>query len=135
MKPQINNILGLDVGEKRIGVARVNIIAQLPEPLEVLKNDDSFTENISKLINQHDIQLLVVGLPRSLNGNETAQTNTVRLFVANKLKNYAIQWQDETLSSVVAETKMREYGLTGQPEMLDAVAACIILEDYISLCV
>lgn len=135
MKPQINNILGLDVGDKRIGVARVNTIARLPEPLEVLQNNETFTNEIEELVKQYDVQLLVIGLPRSLNGNETAQTNTVRLFVANKLKNYAVQWQDETLSSVVAEAKMREYGLTDQPEMLDAVAACIILEDYISLCV
>ncbi|MBP7820736.1 Holliday junction resolvase RuvX [Candidatus Saccharibacteria bacterium] len=129
-----SNLLGLDVGEKNIGVARVNLIAKIPEPLAVLTNNSSFSANLSKVVQEYSIDSIVVGLPRSLSGEETKQSKYVRDFVDNNLSQYQFVWQDETLSTVNAQLRMKQMGFEKQPAMLDSVAACIILEDYILTC-
>jgi putative Holliday junction resolvase len=121
----MSNILGLDIGEKRVGVARVNKIAKLPEPLVTLPNDENFTEELSKIVKEYDVEYLVVGLPRNLSGQKTKQTLLIEQFTKNKLSDYKIVWQDETLSTVKAtENSTNKAGI-------DAEAAAIILEDYI----
>lgn len=129
-----SNLLGLDIGEKRIGVARVNLIAKIPEPLEVLPNNSSFSAKLNNILVEHSIDLIVVGLPRSLNGQETNQSKYVRDFASINLKEHNFVWQDETLSTVSAQSRMKQMGFEKQPAMLDSVAACIILEDYILTC-
>jgi putative Holliday junction resolvase len=129
---QIINILALDIGHKRIGVARANTIAKLTEPLTVLENNQNFMENLKKIIQEHDISLIIIGLPRSLDGNETAQSVFTRKFVSDNFQDMNVQFQDETLSSVEAEKRLKSYGLENRSNMLDAVAACIILEDYLN---
>jgi putative Holliday junction resolvase len=129
---QIINILALDIGHKRIGVARANTIAKLTEPLTVLENNQNFMENLKKIIQEHDISLIIIGLPRSLDGNETAQSVYTRKFVSDNFQDMNVQFQDETLSSVEAQKRLKSYGLENRSNMLDAVAACIILEDYLN---
>lgn len=130
MKKQIENLLGLDVGTRKIGVARVSMIARVPEPLTVLANDNTFSGRLQALVDQHQADALVVGLPRNLNGQETAQSAYTRQFVSDHLQEYQVFWQDETLSSVSGQQNLEYYGQKDS-RMLDAVAACIILEDYI----
>lgn len=130
--PAYRNALGIDFGEKRIGVARVSSVARLPEPLVTLANDDMFIANLRQLIEHHDIDLLVVGLPRSMSGTETDQTRAVRAFVADTLLpavGTPVHFQDETLTSVTAESayspKQREkFGI-------DALAAAEILRSFV----
>ena len=127
----VNNALGLDIGEKRIGVARVNMIARIPEPLVALANDDTFQSKLQQIIAEYEPDALIVGLPRNLNGEETPQTNYVKAFSQQNLTQYnvPILFQDETLSSVEAKTRL---GGNLQPKgLVDAQAAAIILEDYI----
>lgn len=125
MKPV--NYLALDIGEKRIGIARANSIARIVEPIATVANDTAFVTVLKKLIKEYDITTIVVGLPRSMQGNETEQSHYTRRFVENNLSEYRIAWQDETLSSVAAEQR-GEWLTHG----IDAAAACIILEDYLS---
>lgn len=124
------NALGLDIGAKRIGVARLNSVARLPEPLVTLSNDDSFLSELARIINSESIDLIVVGLPRNMDGQETAQTKTTKDFVDNVLKpavSVSIIYQDETLSSVEAqnfpEKAIKDRGL-------DAIAASEILRYF-----
>lgn len=127
----INSVLGLDIGEKRIGVARVSLIARIPEPLGALANDESFTKALQQLIDEYRPDTLVVGLPRSLEGNETAQTAYVKAFSQERLLPYNIPlvFQDETLSSHVAEERLK--GRLYAKGEIDAQAAVVILEDYL----
>ncbi len=127
---QIVNILGLDIGEKRIGVARANSLAKLTEPLIVLENKEDFMQKLQDIMQEHDISLVIIGLPRSLEGNETEQSAYTRRFVSDNFQDIPVKFQDETLSSVEAEKRLKSFGLENRPDMLDAVAACIILEDY-----
>ena len=51
----INNVLGLDIGESKTGVARVNMIARLPQVVTTLKNDNNFIPEITKIIKEENI--------------------------------------------------------------------------------
>jgi putative Holliday junction resolvase len=121
-----NNLIALDIGHKRIGVARANTIAKLAIPVATLANNSSFLKELSDIISEFGGDVIVVGLPRSLNGNETDQSRYTRQFVADNLASYKIIWQDETLSTEQAKQ------LNG-PHGIDADAACIILEDYLKV--
>ena len=120
-----NDIIALDVGTKRIGVARANVIAKLPQPLPAINNNETLSESIKLLISTYRPDCIVVGLPRNLSGEETKQSVYTKQFVIDKLpKDVKIVWQDETLSSQVAAER------TGRTKELDSEAACLILEDY-----
>lgn len=99
-------ILALDIGEKRIGVARMNSIAQIPEPLEIIKVDGGELESVARLLDKYHPTELVVGLPRNMNGQETKQSQYVRAWVKNLQGAVAnlpkLTYVDETLTSVSA---------------------------------
>lgn len=129
---QINytNALGLDIGSKRIGVARINSVARIPEPLVTLENNDSFTVELRKIIDKEAVDLIVVGLPRNMSGEETQQTNIVKDFVDKVLRpsiNLPIIYYDETLSSVDAEKYSDD---TKKKRGIDAIAAAEILRYF-----
>ena len=125
---QSEEFLGLDIGDKRIGVARGSSIARLAEPLVVLPASKAIGD-LQKLIDQHKPAGIVVGLPRSLNGEETQQTAHVRAWVdhAKKTLKQTFYWQDEALTSHEALTK---HG--AQKANVDALAAAVILQDFLS---
>lgn len=126
-------LLGLDVGEKRIGVARAHLDAPFPGPLTTLENPDEFLTDIVRLVAQEGAAALVIGLPRGLNGQETAQTAWVRDFVARLQPqlDIPVYWRDEAVTSVRAEAELRGRGKPYQKADIDALAAVYILEDYI----
>lgn len=123
----ITNFFALDIGEKRIGVARGNNIARIASPVATIANDAAFRSVLAQLVKEYEVSVIVVGLPRSMQGEETAQSRYTRQFVADNLSAYTIVWQDETLTSVVATQRAES-----TPHGLDAAAACIILEDYLT---
>lgn len=127
------NILALDVGSVRIGVARVNTVAKIPEVLPTISNNESTIEVLQKLIAEYEISLIVVGLPRSMEGAETAQTQYVRQFCDEKLKGLGlpIELQDETLTSVVAIEQLEHEGVITKKGDIDGRAAAILVNDYI----
>jgi putative holliday junction resolvase len=125
--------LALDVGSKRIGVALASLSFKLPRPLTTLANDDRFFDTLNGIIKTEAIGVLVVGLPRGLQGQETGQTKYVRDFV-DQLKAHtdlAVHYQDEALSSTRAEAELTARGKIYQKGDIDALAATYILEDYL----
>jgi len=125
-------ILALDIGERKIGIARANTIAKIPEPLVTLANDKLFAEKLNELIKEHDVKKLVVGLPRSLDGQDTQQTNYIKFFVSQLKLNTEIIFQDEALTSVNAQEMLKQSGKPYLKEDIDAVAAMLILDDYLN---
>lgn len=82
-------ILGLDVGDVRIGVARAHTIARLPEPIcviDVRKQD--YIKEIKSIAQDLNAQSIIVGLPRLYSGSDSEQTKKVRMFVDNLKKTY-----------------------------------------------
>lgn len=130
-----SNVLALDVGDVRIGVARANRVARIAEPLVTLAaQDETVLASIAELTRQHEVDTIVVGLPRDMRGEETAQTQKVYDF-ADKLKttvSIPIVFQDESLTSVKAEESLKSAKKGYTKEDVDALAAAFILEDYLA---
>lgn len=132
---QINTVtLALDVGTQRIGVARVHPVARIASPLTTLNVTDTIMTDIAKLIKDEDAGLLVVGLPRGMQGQETEQTTWLRQFVADLEKQVSIPvvLQDEAVTSEKAEVELKKRGKPYAKGDIDALAATYILEDYLS---
>lgn len=121
------NILALDVGDARVGVAMANTVARLPSPLAIVDNDEKILENLSAIIEDNQISTIVVGLPRNMQGEETAQSKISRGFT-NKLTQITdanIVFADEGLSSKRAAEHSPD------KKHVDDIAACFILEEYL----
>lgn len=128
------SILALDVGDKRVGVARASLIARLPEPLTTLQRGETFFEDLQRVISDEDAVALVVGLPRGLDGQTTTQTKTTEAFVA-ELKRHTdrpVHLQDEALTSKKARAELDAGKKQYRRGDIDALAATYILEDFLA---
>lgn len=127
-------IIGLDVGTKRIGVAKADTSVRIAIPNGyVLVNGQEIPE-ILRIARLNDTNFFVVGLPRSNNGNETAQSAYARKFadtLAASMPGARIYFQDESLTSVVAEERLKKRKKNFEKGEIDAEAASIILQDFI----
>jgi UPF0755 protein len=125
-------IIGLDIGEKRIGVATVDTSVKVAVPLKTVIVDGTEIEQIQQIMKDEDTKHLVIGLPRDYKGEETAQSKIVRTF-ADKLKaaGAKIKFQDESLTSVQAESYLKKHKKRFSKEDVDMEAASIILQDFI----
>lgn len=126
-------ILSLDVGDRRVGVAVANPIARMASPLTTLQNDEKLIDNILTLVREHQATTVVIGLPRGLEGQETAQTEKVRAW-ADEFKKQAqlnVELQDEAVTSVKAEELLKLTKKSYTKEDIDMYAAAEILQDYI----
>ncbi len=128
---QDKTYIGLDVGEKRIGVARIHDIVRIAEPLAHINvTEIDVTESIKKLIIDYAVDGIVVGLPRGLDGQETAQTEYSRKF-AETLDadiNVPVYLIDEAGTSKLADERIGKNSLISR----DSMAAAILLEDFIN---
>lgn len=125
-------LLGLDVGERRIGVALGDDIGRLAAPLTTITVDGTELVQLQRLMLEHDVTGLVVGLPRNMSGEETGQTELVKEFVTRRLDGFElpVRYQDESLTSVGAEQELQRRGKPYNKGDIDALAATTILQDY-----
>lgn len=130
-------VLALDVGEKRIGVAVSDELGLLASPRTVIhrRTTQQALDEIARLLREVGPCTVVVGLPVSLDGQLHGQAQTVRRF-AERLRSrigVPLVYVDETLSTVRAEEQLRAAGVRPDRirERIDAVAAAVILEDYL----
>jgi len=133
MAAQNNTVISLDVGERRIGVALASLVARLPAPHGVIASGDTAIEAICDLAAKQQVQVIVVGLPRGLNGQDTAQTQQVRDFTdkLRKVCKLPIHFQDEALTSKQAEQELSDRVVRYTKEAVDALAATYILTDFL----
>ena len=128
-----STLLAFDYGEKRIGVAVGNSLTKSARPLVVVPNRNReyrFAE-LARLIGEWQPDALVVGLPMHPDGTPHAMTQQAKRF-GNQLNgrfNLPVCWVDERYSSVDAQSSVRAG--TARADMLDAEAACIILQQYL----
>lgn len=128
------SVLALDVGTKRVGVAIASLAARLPRPLVTLEMNDGFVAHLQGLLEQEAVGQLVVGLPRGMQGQSTAQTAMVEDFVADLQKqiDLPVAFQDEAVTSAQAEAELQERGKPYAKGDIDALAATYILQDWLS---
>lgn len=125
-------ILALDVGEKRIGVATGDTGVKIAIPLETLTVDGTEVQKIIEKLIADSIETLVIGYPRNQSGEPTAQTAYIEAFARQfELVPVTIVFQDESLTSVLAEERLQALGGAYTKGDIDATAASIILEDYL----
>ena len=131
-------ILGLDVGDVRIGVAISDELGFAAHPLCTItrKNRKTDLETICDLINTHQVDEVVIGLPLMLDGEVGVQAEKVQKF-ANRLKREAripIHLRDERLTTVEATDILREVGKPRKKRrnVIDQVAAVVILDEYLN---
>ena len=127
-------ILGLDVGEKRIGVAKADSNTRIAVPVGYIKVDGSEWQEIARLASLHNTEFFVIGMPRSNEGNETNQSLYVRGFaktLTEKVPGVKIRFQDESLTSVEAEERLKSRKKKYEKGEIDAEAASIILQDFL----
>lgn len=121
-------ILGLDVGDARIGLAVAGSVARLPSPIETIQRGDDEVDLLQKIISRESADIIVVGIPRNLSGEETAQSTKIRQFADFIKQNISVPiiFVDESLSSKRAD----EYIKNTKNAEQDSVAACFILQEY-----
>lgn len=129
---QVHYIMALDYGNARIGVALASSVARLPRPLTALTNDAEVFDKIAELVSQEQVGLLVVGLPRTLDGGYSQQTHAAESFAAQLRErlHVPVEMADETLTSVDAEAQLA--GKRYEKGAIDALAATYILDRYFS---
>ena len=124
--------LGLDVGTKRIGVAEADDMVRIAITLDTIEVDGTEVERILGIIVADRITDIVVGYPRNQSGEPTAQTAYAERFATQLHDSGAkLHFQDESLTSVLAEQRLKDFGKSYSKGDIDAQAACIILEDFL----
>lgn len=139
----VGRVAGLDVGNRRIGVAVSDVTGTLARPLGVLQTSglegdavDRAVTELARLAAEEDgLASLVVGLPRRLDGSPNDMTPRVQAFAAAVGARIAVPviLQDERLTSREAESRLalREKDWRVRKKQIDAAAAAIILQDYL----
>ncbi|MEC7668949.1 MAG: Holliday junction resolvase RuvX [Pseudomonadota bacterium] len=132
--PQFTAIAGLDLGTKTIGVAVSDRMMSVATPLETVKRK-KFTldaEAVLKILKDRDIGVVVLGLPRNMDGSEGPRCQSTRAFARNfdRLWDGIITFWDERLSTVATERALLEADTSRKrrSEVIDHVAASYILQ-------
>ena len=125
------SLVCLDVGEKRIGVAVANSAIKIAIAFDTIIVDGTELQKIAEIVIRENAKTIIVGYPRNQQGEVTAQTNYVELFAKNleTIVDHII-FQDESLTSVIAEQRLIAMKKPYSKADIDAQAAVIILEDY-----
>lgn len=129
--------MGLDVGERRVGVAISDELGAIATPLATVQRGPRDREEIDRLVREWNVSQLVVGMPTGLSGREGPQAALVRAFAA-KLEQeldpaVEVVYWDERLTTAIAERSMIEAGTSRarRKERIDAVAAAVLLQSYL----
>ena len=132
----VGRLLGVDHGDRRIGLALSDPIPMIASPLKTIlvnSNQDAINA-ILDIVEEYDIVLVVIGLPIGMKGNETAQTKHVQKFADYLVENgIKVAMQDERLTSVSAKKSIIEQKKKPSKEkgLVDQIAAAILLQQYI----
>lgn len=126
--------LGVDVGSVRIGVAVCDPSGLLATPLETVRRGSGDVRRLARLAAEYEVIEIVVGLPRTLSGEEGIAAEHVRSFAADLARFVApcpVRLVDERLTTAVATRGMRASGVSARSgrATLDQAAAMVILQD------
>ena len=129
----IDNILALDVGSVRVGVAYAGDGLRMARRVTTLDVRESFWRELQSIIDEYQAGLLVIGMPRGLDGQETDQSRFVQRFAEECKEKFGlpIHFQDEALTSVRAKEILGNQKHQVDKKEVDAIAASLILSDYL----
>lgn len=132
----VGRLLGVDHGDRRIGLALSDPIPMIASPLKTLtvNNTQEAIDAILEIVKEYNVVLVIVGLPIGMKGQETAQTKHVKKFANDLIKNgIKVALQDERLTSVSAKRSIIEQQKKTNKNkgLVDQIAAAILLQQYI----
>lgn len=129
--------LGVDVGKARVGVARCDPDGMLAVPVETVPRNEASVARITALATEYDAFEVLVGLPVSLSGGDTASTADARAFAGElaTATGRPVRLVDERLSTVSAHAALRESGRSQRSSrrIVDQVAAVVLLQQAIDV--
>ncbi|MDZ7268301.1 MAG: Holliday junction resolvase RuvX [candidate division KSB1 bacterium] len=134
--PPGRRILALDYGRRRIGVAvsdALHLLAHGRETLACTAKRELFAR-LQRLIQEEEIGLIVVGLPRHLSGEDSDMTKTVRAFIrelAQRVSVPVVEWDERWSSKQAERTLARRAARRQAKEKIDQLAAVLILQNYL----
>lgn len=131
-------VLGIDFGNKRIGLAVGQTLTRVANPLKTINNNLGFWPQLNKLITEWNISQIIIGLPLDMAGKEQEITRQVKNF-SNKVKSECrlpVHWVDERLTSYAAERQFKSnrsanLAKAKDKSQIDAMAAQIILQSWL----
>jgi putative holliday junction resolvase len=130
--------LGLDVGDRRIGVALSDPMGMLATPLLVIERQEIGVDinAILQIVKKYQVEQIIVGLPQSMNGTMGAQAEKVKIFgeALKQVSPTPVDFRDERLSTVSAMRLIREAGTRKAKKKkgeYDTAEAAIILQTYL----
>ena len=130
-------ILALDHGTKRIGVALSDETKTIAQPLEYILTDpaDKFLERLKAILAEKQVELILIGLPRNMDGTYGPATEKVRAFIEflKPTITVPIKTWDERLTSSMANRVLIQGGVRRdkRKEKVDKMAAAILLQSYL----
>lgn len=133
-------VLGLDLGEKTIGLGISDITWLISSPLEVIRrtNLENDFKVLQQVINNFSIVAFVIGLPMNMNGSEGPQAKKARAFIDELLKvvDIPVYFWDERLSTVAVTRTLLEADLSRKKraQVVDKMAATYILQGALDRC-
>jgi putative Holliday junction resolvase len=134
---RLMRILGLDVGDRRIGVALSDPIGLTAQPVTTVerRNPSGDVDAIKALVERHGVGLVVVGLPLTLRGEQGPQARKVVAFAERIRQRLAIPVQllDERLTTIQGTRSLLETGTSSRKrkQVIDQVAAQLILQQFL----
>ena len=133
-------IMGLDFGSKTVGVAVSDPLLLTAQGIEIIRRKEEnklrrTLARIEELVQEYEVELIVLGLPRNMNDTEGERAAATREF-AEKLERRTalpVHFRDERLTTVAADRTMMEAGIRreNRKEHVDRIAAVLILQEYL----
>ena len=128
-------VMSLDIGTKRIGIALSDYLLMLANGHSYIarKPENAAIKKILSIAKENNVKKIVVGIPYNMDGSEGFQAQDCKDF-ASKLSEYDIIFEDERLTSDLAEENLRNKKIDFRKDkgLVDIESACIILEQYLA---
>ncbi len=132
--------LGLDIGDKRIGIALSDPLGLLATPLQILerRGDSRDIAAILLIVEQNQVEHIIVGMPQSMDGTLGDQAEKTTEFTEKLIRQspVPVEFRDERLTTVTAKRMLEEAGTRrpakGKKIEYDAAAAAVILQSYLN---
>lgn len=130
--------MAIDYGEKRVGIALSDPLGVIAQPLTTIsvKSQKALFKQILEIIQQSDVGLIIIGNPLSHKGEATEMSKQISRFIKRlkKMTDIEIKLWDERFTSQYAMNIMKEIKVKKQKDLVDQVAASIMLDEYLRSC-
>lgn len=130
--------MAIDYGEKRVGIALSDPLGVIAQPLTTIsvKSQKALFKQILEIIQQSDVGLIIIGNPLSHKGEATEMSKQISRFIKRlkKMTDIEIKLWDERFTSQYAMNIMKEIKVKKQKDLIDQVAASIMLDEYLRSC-